>query len=80
MAGRGQGANCAAKDDRRDKRVWMPASEECFVFSAFKSDKGYDSVKVRLAPVEDLFNSGPVLPSSLAFPDQRRVGSKQDSF
>lgn len=49
-------------------------------FAAFKSDQGYDSVKVRLAPVEDLFDSGPVLPSSLALPDQRRVGSKQDSF
>lgn len=45
-----------------------------------QSDKGYDSVKVRLAPVQDLFDSGPVLPSSLALPDQRRVGSKQDSF
>lgn len=55
-------------------------TSECFVFFSFESDKGYDSVKIRLAPVKDLFDSGPVLPSSLAFPDQRRVGSKQDSF
>lgn len=80
ICGRGQGANCAAKDDQRDKRAWIPASEQCFVSSPFNSDKGYDSVKVRLAPVEDLFDSGPVLSSSLALPDQRRVGSKQDSF
>lgn len=52
----------------------------CVPFYPFKSDQGYDAVKVRLAPVEDLFDSGPVLPSCLALSDQRRVGSEQDSF
>ena len=42
--------------------------------------KGYNSIKVGLAPVQDLFNSRSVLPSRLALSNQRRVSCKQDSF
>lgn len=80
--GEGQGANCGDRDDQRDNRYLRVRSVVFFflLLVSNQSDKGYDSVKVRLAPVQDLFDSGPVLPSSLALPDQRRVGSKQDSF
>lgn len=42
--------------------------------------QGYNSIKVWLAPIQDLFNSRPVLSSRLALSDQRRVRCKQNSF
>lgn len=61
------------------KMYQIPVRHELFSF-LFKQKKGYNSIKIGLAPVLDLFDSGPVLPSSLALTNQRRVRSKQDSF
>lgn len=44
------------------------------------NSKGYDSVKVRSTPIQDLLESGAMLASCLALSNKSRVGSKQNPF
>lgn len=56
------------------------SSHSSIRYSENSNSKGYDTIKIRSTPIQDLLESSAMLASCLALSNQSRVGSKQNTF